>query len=133
MTEVDLVAVALATGAAAGLTETGRGALHDLYARLSEAVRRRLTRSGGYGVRVLDAYEADPDVWQTRLLQVLRGPGVETDEEILAAARAVIRAERWTGDLGRHRRGTGEGTRHAPADVASQDPPQRHHPVASGC
>ncbi|MEV8545964.1 hypothetical protein [Streptomyces sp. NPDC051572] len=97
MTEVDLVAVALATRAAAGLTETRRGAVHDLHAGLSEAVRRRLARGGAYGIRVLDAYETDPDVWRTRLLQLLRGSGVDTDEEILAAARAVIRVERTTG------------------------------------
>ena len=47
--------------------------------------------------RVLDAYETDPDVWRTRLLQVLTAAGVETDEESLAAARAVLRAERRTG------------------------------------
>lgn len=108
MTEVELVAVALATGAAPGLTDSARGAVHDLYTGLKEAVRRRLsgvgakseddgTNVGGYGVRVLDAFEMDPDVWRTRLLQVLTGSGVATDEEILAAARAVLRAERRTG------------------------------------
>jgi hypothetical protein len=54
---------------------------------------------GGYGVRVLDAYETDPDVWRTRLLQVLTASGVDTDEESLAAARAVLRAERRTGRI----------------------------------
>lgn len=105
MTEMELVAIALATGAAAELTDTGRGAVHDLYAALREAVRRRLAGAGGnsgggcYGVRVLDAYESDPDVWRTRLLRVLTGSGVETDEEILAAARSVLRAERLTGHI----------------------------------
>jgi hypothetical protein len=32
-------------------------------------------------------------VWRTRLLQVLTGSRVETEEKILAAARAVLRAE----------------------------------------
>ncbi|MDF3139978.1 MULTISPECIES: hypothetical protein [unclassified Streptomyces] len=105
MTEVELVAVALATGAAPGLTDSARGAIHDLYTVLREAVRRRLRGAGGgngvggYAVRVLDAYETDPDVWRTRLIHVLTGSGVETDEEILAAARAVLRAERRTGRL----------------------------------
>jgi len=108
VTEVELVAVALATGVAPGLTDSARGAVHDLYTGLKEAVRRRLsgagaksggggTGAGGYGVRVLDAFEADPDVWRTRLLRVLTGAGVATDQEILAAARAVLRAERRTG------------------------------------
>ncbi|MGW9023559.1 hypothetical protein ACWGQ5_04840 [Streptomyces sp. NPDC055722] len=105
MTEVESVATALATGVAAGLTDSGRGAVHDLHAVLKETVRRRLAEGGGnrgeggYGVRVLDAYETDPDVWWTRLLQVLTGSGVDTDEEILAAARAVLRAERRTSHI----------------------------------
>jgi hypothetical protein len=67
------------------------------------AVRRRLSAGGdgvrgGYGVRVLHAYETDPDVWRTRLLQVLAS-GLEMDEEILGAARAVLRADRRTGHV----------------------------------
>lgn len=98
MTEVELVATALATGAAAGLIDTPRGVVHDLHAALREAVRRRLA-GGSYGVRVLDAYETDPDVWWTRLLRVLTASGTELDEEILAAARAVLRADRRTGHI----------------------------------
>ncbi|WP_406218256.1 hypothetical protein [Streptomyces canus] len=103
MTEVELVATALATGAAAGLTDTSRGVVHDLHAVLKEAVRRRLSGGGdgvrgGYGVRVLYAYETDPDVWRTRLLQVLAS-GLEMDEEILGAAHAVLRAERRKGHI----------------------------------
>ena len=101
MTEVELVATALATGAAVGLTDSSRGVVHDLHAALREALRGRLAGGGdrvrgGYGVRVLDAFETDPDVWRTRLLQVLSS-GMETDEEILGAARAVLRADRRTG------------------------------------
>jgi hypothetical protein len=105
VTEVELVAVALATGAAPGLTDSARGAVHDLYIALREAVRRRLGGAGGgngmggYPLRVLDAHEMDPDVWRTRLLHVLTDSGVGTDEEILAAARAVLRAERRTGHV----------------------------------
>ncbi|CAL9523371.1 hypothetical protein [Streptomyces griseomycini] len=103
MTETELVATALAAGAAARLTGTPRGVVHDLHAALREAVRRRLAGGGdgvrgGYGVRVLDAYDTDPDVWRTRLLQVLSS-GVEIDEEIRAAARAVLRAQRRTGHV----------------------------------
>jgi hypothetical protein len=103
VTEVELVATALATGAAAGLTDTSRGAVHDLHVVLRETVRRRLSGGGdgsrgGYGVRVLQAYETDPDVWRTRLLQVLAS-GLEMDEEILGAARAVLRAERRKGHI----------------------------------
>lgn len=103
MAEVELVATALATGAAAGLTDSSRGVVQDLHAALRESVRRRLAGGGdrvrgGYGVRVLDAFETDPDVWWTRLLQVLSS-GMETDEEILGAARAVLRADRRAGHV----------------------------------
>ncbi|MEU6260251.1 hypothetical protein [Streptomyces sp. NPDC047043] len=119
MTEVELLATALATGAATGLTgtSTARGVVHDLYAALREAVRRRLADGGGvrggYGVRVLDAYETDPDVWRTRLLQVLTASAAETDEELHAAARAVLRADR-------------RGTAHIAVDAGTQ-----HNAVAS--
>ncbi|WP_170102265.1 hypothetical protein [Streptomyces viridosporus] len=102
------------SGAAAGLTDTARGTVHDLHEALRETVRRRLAggdgtgRGGGYGVRVLDAYETDPDVWRTRLLQVLAGSGAEGDEEVLAAARAVLRAERRTGPVSPDAPGSGE-------------------------
>ncbi|WP_406458036.1 hypothetical protein OH768_27745 [Streptomyces sp. NBC_01622] len=103
MTEVDLVATALATGAAAELTDTSRGVVHDLHAVLRDAIRRRLSDGcdgvqGGYGARVLHAYETDPDVWRTRLLRVLAAE-LELDEEILGAARAVLRADRRAGHV----------------------------------
>ncbi|MER5795485.1 hypothetical protein [Streptomyces sp. NPDC001980] len=103
MTEAELVATALATGEAAGLTDTSRGVVQDLHTVLREAVRRRLSGGcdgvrGGYGVRVLYAYETDPDVWRTRLLQVLAS-GPEMDHEVLGAARAVLRADRRTGHV----------------------------------
>ncbi|MEU3897241.1 hypothetical protein [Streptomyces sp. NPDC045251] len=103
VTEVELVAVALAAGAAPGLTGSDRGAVYDLYTVLREAVRRRLGGAGGgegvggYAVRVLDGYEMDPDVWRTRLLYVLTRSGAGTDEGVLTAARALLRAERRTG------------------------------------
>ncbi|MFC9115062.1 MULTISPECIES: hypothetical protein [Streptomyces] len=99
VTGVELVATALTTGAAAGLTGAApRGTVHELHDALRAAVRRRLTASDGpggrNGVRVLDAHATDPDVWGTRLLRVLVASGAGEDEEILAAARALLRAER---------------------------------------
>ncbi|MER5182652.1 hypothetical protein ABT009_30605 [Streptomyces sp. NPDC002896] len=111
MAEADLVATALAAGAAAGLKGTARGTVHDLYVGLKEVVHLRFGRGGvhggdggsgvcgGYGVRVLDACETDPNVWRTRLVHALTGSGVEGDADVLAAARAVLRAERRTSHL----------------------------------
>lgn len=78
MTEVELLAAALA------LETPG----------LREAVRRRLAgrEDGGYGVRVLDSYAADPDVWEQRLADLLTGCGAAADDELLAHARTVLGA-----------------------------------------
>ncbi|MGW6355941.1 hypothetical protein ACWFR5_12145 [Streptomyces sp. NPDC055092] len=103
MTEVELVVAALAAGAAARLADTCCGVVHDLHAALVEMVRGRLASGGdgvrgGYGVRVLDAYKTDPDVWRPRLLRVLAS-GMEMDEELLEAARAVLRADCRSGHI----------------------------------
>ncbi|MEU3985557.1 hypothetical protein AB0F77_36775 [Streptomyces sp. NPDC026672] len=94
VTEAELVATALATGAAAALTDSTRGPVRELHAGLRDLLRRRLDGDCGYGLRVLNAYETDPDVWRNRLLRALNAAGAESDEEVLAAARAVLRAER---------------------------------------
>ncbi|RPF34253.1 hypothetical protein [Streptomyces sp. TLI_185] len=96
MTEAELVAAALAAGARLG---GARGAVvGDVYLALRETVRWRLAgdRTGdhGFGVRVLDAHETDPEVWGSRLVGVLTGSGVVEDREILAAARILLGAER---------------------------------------
>lgn len=92
---MELGATALASGAPAGVTDTARGVVHDLRVALGEMTRGRPAGVGvwgGYGVRVLDAYKTDPDVWRTRLLQVLAS-GMEMDEELLEPARAVLNAD----------------------------------------
>jgi hypothetical protein len=94
VTEVELVAAALAEGASARLTDTARGAVRELYIALRETVRRRLAGDNGYGVRVLDAHEVDPEVWGSRLVPVLTAAGVAQDKDILAAARMLLGAER---------------------------------------
>jgi len=98
MTEVELVAAALAAGASAGLTDTARGAVHDLYTGLRDAVRRRLDPNGVADTRVLDAPDADLEAWRSRLVGVLTGSGVEEDQAVVAQARALL-AE--TGQAGR--------------------------------
>ncbi|MEU9359332.1 hypothetical protein AB0D35_14680 [Streptomyces sp. NPDC048301] len=95
MTDMELLTTALAIGAACGVTGVSGSVVPDLHAALRAAVHRRLN-GDGYGARVLDAYESDPDLWRTRLLRVLAHE-VEMDEEIRVAARAVLRAHRPTG------------------------------------
>ncbi|MEU0187697.1 hypothetical protein ABZ312_42160 [Streptomyces sp. NPDC006207] len=99
MTEAEMVVAALTAGASAGLSDTARGAVHDLYAGLREAVRSRLARSGGEDVRVLDAPGPDPEAWRIRLIEALTDSGVEDDQRILAAARALLGGQSRTGGI----------------------------------
>ncbi|MFD7692138.1 hypothetical protein [Streptomyces sp. NPDC059805] len=99
MTEVELVAAALAAGASAGLTDTARGAVTDLYTSLREAVRRCLDRGAVPGARVLDAPDADTGAWQSRLVAVLSDSGLERDPAVLALARALLDETRKPGRI----------------------------------
>lgn len=90
MTGVELVLAALAAGASAGVTDMASSAIRDAYAGLRESVRRRLTRRGESALRVLSASEAEPGVWEARLGEELTSAGVDRDEEVVAAARALL-------------------------------------------
>ncbi|KMS71093.1 hypothetical protein ACM01_28650 [Streptomyces viridochromogenes] len=90
MNGVDLVVAALAAGAAAGLTDTTSSAIRDAYAGLRESVRGRLATGSEDGVRILEASEAEPTMWQDRLGELLSVAGVDQDEEILASARSLL-------------------------------------------
>ncbi|MFD4661543.1 hypothetical protein ACFWP2_38720 [Kitasatospora sp. NPDC058444] len=91
MTGVELVVAALAAGASAGLTDTASSAVRDTYSGLREAVRRRLSARGEDSAHVLEASEAEPEVWQGRLHDELVESGAAQDTEILAAALSLLR------------------------------------------
>lgn len=99
MSEVGLVAAALAAGASAGLTDTASGAVHDLYASLRAAVRRRMERGGAADARVLDTPDPDPEVWRHRLIGALAGSGVEEDQAVLTVARVLLDQARPAGPI----------------------------------
>jgi hypothetical protein len=92
MTGVELIVAALAAGAAAGLTEATSGAIRDAYVGLRDAVRRRLAGSGAdtQDEQILDALEEDPGVWRARLGKALVDAGVDRDEQVLDAAKALL-------------------------------------------
>ncbi|MDX3231864.1 hypothetical protein [Streptomyces sp. ME19-01-6] len=97
MNGVELVLAALSAGAAAGLTDTASSAVREAYAGLRELVRLRLAARGEGGVRVLEAGESGEagevgsDAWRDRLRELLVAVGIDSDEEILAAARSLLR------------------------------------------
>ena len=86
---MELITAALAAGAAAGVTGTANTAVVDAYSGLKRLVARRLSGHDHAG-QYLDAGEAEPGAWQARLGVDLSMSGAAGDEEILAAARALL-------------------------------------------
>ncbi|MFG3054178.1 hypothetical protein ACGFZP_24925 [Kitasatospora sp. NPDC048239] len=99
MTGVELVTAALAAGASAGLTDTASSAVRDAYGTLREAVRRRVSAPGE---EALDAGPAEPEAWEARLREELTASGADLDQELLAAAEALLAL---VGPRGRYRSG----------------------------
>jgi hypothetical protein len=85
MDPVSLVVGALAAGASAGLSDTAKSAIGDLYAR----VRSRLTGRPA-GVIALEEHATDPDTWAAPLAKELEASDVEGDAELLALAQQVM-------------------------------------------
>ncbi|MFJ2607533.1 hypothetical protein ACIO13_21545 [Streptomyces sp. NPDC087425] len=98
MSEVEMVAAALVAGASAGLTDSARSTVHDLYLTLRAAVRRRLDRSGA-DVDVLEASDPDPEVWRRRLAGALAGSGIERDRAAVAMAGLLLDQMRRAGGI----------------------------------
>ncbi|MGW7596929.1 hypothetical protein [Streptomyces antimycoticus] len=92
---MELVLAALSAGAAAGLTDTASSAVREAYAGLRESVRLRLAARGEGGVLEAgesgEAGEVGSDAWRDRLRELLVAVGIDSDEEILAAARSLLR------------------------------------------
>jgi hypothetical protein len=89
MTGAELIVMALAAGASAGVTETVSSAIGDAYAGLKDLLSRRLTGRRA-AVEALDAHESEPDVWRVRLGADLASSGAATDEEVLTAALRLL-------------------------------------------
>lgn len=85
MTGVELILAALAAAATAGATS----AVQDAYGGLKDLLARRL-HGREQALRRLDGRATDPGVWQARLGEDLQAVGADADEQILAAARAVL-------------------------------------------
>ncbi len=85
-----IVAEAVAVGAVAGLSDTAKQAVTDAYAKLKALV------SGRVGLSGVESVERQPDSVARRsvLVEDLQRAGVEDDEELLAAAQALLAAVR---------------------------------------
>ncbi|SCG54510.1 hypothetical protein [Micromonospora halophytica] len=85
MTGVELIAAALAAATTAGITS----GVQDAYAGLKALLVKRLAGRTA-ALEALEAGEAEPGVWQTRLGEDLAACGAASDAQILDAARAVL-------------------------------------------
>lgn len=90
MTELELIAAALATGAGTGITEITSGAIRDSYARLRDALRRRLASRGERAIQALESEETEPAAWLANLGEDLTAVGADHDEAVLSAARELL-------------------------------------------
>ncbi|AEV87862.1 hypothetical protein ACWT_6849 [Actinoplanes sp. SE50] len=89
MSNLELIVGALAAGASAGVKDTASAVVRDAYAGF-KAMLKPWVR--GEARAALDADETDPQVWQARLGQELTVSGAVDDEQILAAAAALLEA-----------------------------------------
>jgi hypothetical protein len=89
MDPVALNGTALAAGAALGTKDTASSAVTDAYAGLKALVRKRLAARPD-GEFVLARHEAAPGTWQAPLEAELAAAAADSDEALLAAARAVM-------------------------------------------
>jgi hypothetical protein len=89
MDPVTLIVMALATGAAAGVTESASSAVKDAYASLRALVRKRLAGRPDAEL-VLARHETSPETWQAPLVAVLAAAGAEHDADLVAAAQALM-------------------------------------------
>jgi hypothetical protein len=85
LSNVELIMTALATGAAAGLTDTATDAVKDGYAALKRSLRPWVR---GDARQALDTDVIDGEVLEAELID----SGADTDDEVLAAAQRLLAA-----------------------------------------
>ncbi|MEU8419712.1 hypothetical protein AB0C15_02395 [Micromonospora sp. NPDC048835] len=89
MSEIDLITAALAAGALAGASGAASEAVQDAYAALRDLLRTRLV-GRPFAQQALDSNEQDPNRWVTAIRRDLTEVGADRDEDVLAAARALL-------------------------------------------
>ena len=95
MDPITIILTALAAGASAGVGEQlrvdAREAVSAAYGKLRGLVKNRFNGSGTANAEaVLDEYEGDPETYETPLKKKLTDAGAHDDNEIVAAASALL-------------------------------------------
>jgi hypothetical protein len=89
MDPITLIVTALAAGTALGVQDTASTMVKDAYASLKALVRRRLGGDPGTDL-VLARHEQAPETWQAPLMAELSQAGADGDQELIAAAQALL-------------------------------------------
>lgn len=89
MEPISLILGALGAGALAAVQESAGQAVKDAYAAFKNLLRRRLGGNEA-GEVALNRYEQRPEAWGPPLRAELTASGVDRDDEVLAAARALL-------------------------------------------
>ena len=89
MDPVTLIVTALAAGAAMGIQDTASSMVKDAYASLKAMVKKRLG-GGSNADYVLARHEQAPETWQAPLSAELTQAGADRDDDLIAAAQALL-------------------------------------------
>ena len=89
MDPVTVIVSALGAGGALGLKDSASSAVKDAYAALKALAAKKLASRPGADV-VLARHEEDPGIWRAPLLDELEKAGADRDDDLLAAAQALL-------------------------------------------
>lgn len=89
MDPVTLILGALAAGASAGVADTTAQAVKDGYSNLKALLARRFAGNAKAAEALVD-YEGDPETYEKPLGKQIEAAGADHDEEVLAAAKALL-------------------------------------------
>lgn len=89
MDPATVIVSALAAGATLGLKDSASAAVADAYAALKALAVKKLGSRPGADV-VLARHEENPAMWQAPLLDELEKAGASRDDDLLAAAQALL-------------------------------------------
>lgn len=90
MDPITLIITALAAGAASGFRETASAAVMDAYEGLKGLVRKRLSGRRD-GDLVLARHAEAPKAWEGPLAAELEAAGADHDQNLVAAAQAMMK------------------------------------------
>ena len=90
MEPVALILGALAGGTASGVGQTATKAVQDAYEALKSAILRRFG-DRPRGVQALEDHAEDAETYEKPLAKQLRESGADTDPQIIAAAKELLR------------------------------------------